>query len=125
MQGLSVFRAVLGLDRGTVIERVDLDRDGVVVVSVRARKGTPLACGRCRRQAVDYDQGAGRRRWRGLDLGPLQMVVEADAPRVDCLFCGPTVAAVPWARHNARHTYEFDQTVAWLTRWCSRSTWRR
>ena len=125
MQGLSVFRAVLGLDRGTVIERVDLDRDGVVVVSVRARKGTPLACGRCRRQAVGYDQGAGRRRWRGLDLGPLQMVVEADAPRVDCLFCGPTVAAVPWARHNARHTYEFDQTVAWLTRWCSRSTWRR
>jgi transposase len=40
---------------------------------------------------------------------------------VDCLFCGPTVAAVPWARHNSRFTYEFEQTVAWLVRFTSRT----
>ena len=49
------------------------------------------------------------------------MSVEADAPRVDCLFCGVTVVAVPWARHNVRHTYEFDQVVAWLARYTSRT----
>jgi transposase len=27
---------------------------------------------------------------------------------------GPTVAQVPWARHGAGHTRDFDDTVAWL-----------
>jgi len=121
VQAVRVIRAVLGLDRATVIEEVDLESDGTVVVRVRPRKGMPLRCGRCRREAPGYDQGSGPRRWRGLDWGALQMVIEACAPRVDCLFCGPTVIAVPWARHNARHTYEFDQTVAWLARFASRS----
>jgi len=120
VQAVRVIRAVLGLDRATVIEDVDLGPDGTVVVQVRPRKGWPVRCGRCGREAAGYDQGQGRRRWRGLDWGALKMVVEADAPRVDCLFCGPTVIAVPWARHNARHTYEFDQTVAWLARYTSR-----
>jgi transposase len=122
VQAVRVVRAVLGLDRATTIEDVDLDEDGTVVVRVRPRKGTPLRCGRCRREATGYDQGDGRRRWRGLDWGAVKMVVEADAPRVDCVFCGPTVMAMPWARHGARHTYEFDQTVAWLARFTSRWT---
>lgn len=122
MQTIRVIRGVLGLDRATVIEDVDHDPDGVVVVRVRARRGTPLRCGQCRREAPGYDKGSGRRRWRGLDWGPCRVVIEADAPRVDCLFCGPTVIAVPWARHNARHTREFDQTVAWLAMFASRAT---
>jgi transposase len=121
VQDVRVIRAVLGLDRATVVESVDLEQDATVVVRVRPRKGTPLRCGRCLREAPGYDQGDGRRRWRGLDCGALQMVVEADAPRLNCLFCGPTVIAVPWARHNARHTFEFDQTVAWLARFASRA----
>lgn len=120
MQAVRVIRGVLGLDRATVIEDVDLDTDGTVVVQVRARKRSPLRCGRCKREASSYDSGEGRRRWRALDWGALKVVVEAEAPRVDCLFCGPTVIAVPWARHNVRHTYEFDQTVAWLVRFTSR-----
>lgn len=42
------------------------------------------------------------------------------------------VAAVPWARHDARHTHDFEQLTAWLTRNTSktavarflRTTWR-
>ena len=34
---------------------------------------------------------------------------------------GPTVAAVPWARHAAGHTYAFDEQVAWLATQCSKS----
>ena len=120
MQAVRVIRSVLGLDRATTIEDVDLDPDGAVVVRVRPRKGTPLRCGRCGREATGYDRGDGRRRWRGLDWGTLKVVIEADAPRVGCLFCGPTVMAVPWARHGARHTRECDQTVAWLARYTSR-----
>jgi transposase len=49
-----------------------------------------------------------------LDLGPTRAFVEADAPRVACPVHGPTVAAVPWARHGAGHTRAFDDMVAWL-----------
>jgi transposase len=41
--------------------------------------------------------------------------LEADAPRVNCPEHGPTVVAVPWARHGAGHTRMFDDQVAWLT----------
>ena len=29
--------------------------------------------------------------------------------------------AVPWARHNAGHTYAFDDQVAWLATHCSKA----
>jgi len=40
--------------------------------------------------------------------------LEADAPRVRCAEHGVVVAHVPWARHGAGHTHQFDQQVAWL-----------
>ena len=40
----------------------------------------------------------------GLDLGTVRVFLEADAPRVHCREHGLTVAAVPWARHDAGHT---------------------
>src|SRR6266511_3788181 len=58
--------------------------------------------------------GEGRRRWRALDLGTVMCFLESDAPRVACPEHGPTVAQVPWARHGAGHTREFDDQAAWL-----------
>lgn len=53
--------------------------------------------------------------WRRvLDLGTLQCFLQADSPRVNCPTRGPTVAQVPWARHGAGHTKDFDDQVAWL-----------
>jgi transposase len=49
-----------------------------------------------------------------LDLGTVRVFVEADAPRVACRTHGPTVAAVPWARHGAGHTRDFDDQAAWM-----------
>jgi len=49
------------------------------------------------------------------------VVLEADAPRVNCPAHGPTVVAVPWARHHAGHTLAFDDTVAWLAVACSKT----
>ena len=48
--------------------------------------------------------------------------MQADAPRVNCPEHGPTVAQVPWARHGAGHTREFDDQVAWLVTHTAKST---
>jgi transposase len=99
----------------TVVEGVEFDDDaGVIVVHARPTASRRDRCGTCRRRSPRFDHGDGRRRWRALDLGSVQAFVEADAPRVTCRRHGVTVASVPWARHDAGHTRDFDDTVAWL-----------
>jgi len=121
VRNIRLWQRVLGLAR-TVIENVVFDEDdGVIVVSVRPRKGARRRCGRCGRRSPWYDRGQGRRRWRGLDLGEVQVWLEADVPRVSCAAHGPTVIQVPWARPNAGHTYAFDDTVAWLVTQASKT----
>jgi transposase len=114
---------VLGVDRATVIEEIDLDEESeTVVVHVRPRRATKRRCGRCGLRAPGYDQGEGRRNWRALDLGTMQCFLQADSPRVNCPEHGPTVAQVPWARHGAGHTRFFDDQVAWLVTHTAKST---
>jgi transposase len=116
-----LWAGLLGVEK-TVVERVDFDQEaGVIVASVRPGRGQRHRCGICRRRSPGYDRGEGRRRWRALDLGTVQALVEADALRVCCPMHGVVVAAVPWARHGAGHTYRFDQTVAWLATVCSKT----
>jgi transposase len=116
-----VWQRVLGLVR-TVIEGVVFDDAAdAVVVSVRPRKGAQRRCGRCGQRAAWFDRGEGRRRWRGLDLGTMRVLLEADAPRVNCRVHGPTVIGVPWARHGVGHTRDVDDTVAWLATQCSKT----
>ena len=114
MRKARVWRALMGLEN-TVVEDVVFDEDaGVLVVHARPTASRRGRCGACNRRSPGFDQGAGRRRWRALDLGTVQACVEADAPRVRCRPHGGTVASVPWARHDAGHTHAFDDTVAWL-----------
>jgi transposase len=108
-----VWKTLLGLHR-VVIEEVELEHDGALVVSVRPRAGERDRCPHCRRRCPGYDQGEGRRRWRALDLGTTFCWLEAWAPRVRCRRHGVVVAAVPWARHDAGFTRSFEDQVAWL-----------
>jgi transposase len=122
----------LGVEK-IVVERVELDQgddeegeegdcDGAVLVAhVRPMRAARGRCGVCRRRCGRYDNGEGRRRWRGLDLGTVRVFLEADAPRVNCLEHGVVVAHVPWARHGVGHTIAFDETVAWLVTQCSKT----
>ncbi len=103
----------MGLEK-SVVEAVDADEDGRVVVSVRPRYSQRDRCPHCRRRCPGYDLGDGRRRWRALDLGTTLAYVEADSPRVECKQHGVLVAAVPWARHDAGFTRAFEDQVAWL-----------
>ncbi len=114
MRNKSVWERACGLTR-TVVEGVAFDEGGdAIVVSVRPAAKARGRCGRCRRRCPRYDLGEGRRRWRALDLGTTKVFVEANAPRVRCRAHGVTVAAVPWARHGAGHTRDFDDLAAWL-----------
>ena len=98
-----------------MVEGVDFDEaTGAVIVSVRPAAKAKNRCGRCGRKSPRFDRGDGRRRWRALDLGSTKVFIEAAAPRVRCREHGPTVAQVPWARHGAGHTRDFDDQAAWL-----------
>ena len=121
MRNARVWAGLLGVEKA-VVERVEFDeQQGVLVVHARPARGRRSRCGVCGRRCPGYDQGQGRRRWRALDLGTVQAVLEADAPRVRCPAHGVVVAAVPWARHGAGHTRFFDDQVAWLAVTCSKS----
>ena len=121
MRNVSLWRRALGLVRTVIEEVVEDPVADAVVVRVRPRKRFGRRCGRCGRRAPGYDRGEGRRRWRALDAGEVRVLLEADAPRVNCPVDGPTVIQVPWARHDAGHTRSFDDTVAWLVTRCSKT----
>jgi transposase len=109
----SVWKKLFGLQRA-VVEDVELERSGAVVVSVRPKARERDRCPHCRRRCPGYDWGEGRRRWRALDLGTTFAYLEAEAPRVRCREHGVVVAAVPWARHDSGFTRAFEDQVAWL-----------
>lgn len=119
MRSARLWARLLGVE-GTVVEGVDFDEQGAVVAGVRPGFRERGRCGVCRRRCPGYDEGEGRRRWRALDLGTTRCYLEAEAPRVCCRRHGVVVAAVPWARHDARFTRGFDDQVAWLACQCSK-----
>jgi transposase len=116
-----LWAGLLGVEK-TVVDRIELDEErSLLIAHVRPARAERRRCGVCRRRCPGYDRGEGRRCWRALDLGTVQSVLEADAPRVRCAKHGVVVAAVPWARHGAGHTRFFDDQVAWLAVTCSKS----
>ena len=112
-----VVRTVLGLCRGVVLGGWELtDRAGSgsrpkLVVQVRVRAGRRGRCGRCHTVAAWYDRGDGESRWRHVDVAFAVCELVADAPRVRCPDHGPTVAEVPWARHDTAFTRAFEGVV--------------
>jgi transposase len=96
------------------VEDVELTDSGALVVSVRPAARERDRCPHCRRRCPGYDWGEGRRRWRALDFGTTLAYLEAEAPRISCNRHGVIVAAVPWARHDAAFTRQFEDQVAWL-----------
>jgi transposase len=113
VRGRSVWKRLFGLRRA-VVEDVELEEDGSLVLAVRPAARERDRCPHCRRRCPGYDWGEGRRRWRALDLGTTFAYLEAEAPRVSCKRHGVLVAAVPWARHDSNFTRSFEDQVSWL-----------
>jgi transposase len=107
---------MLGIDpkQVRVLETVEEVVEGRsrLVVRVRPKARLQSRCGRCQRRCPGYDPGR-ERRWRAMDFGRTIVEVGAALPRVRCAQHGVVMAAVPWARHGARHTRGFEATAAW------------
>lgn len=102
----------LGVDAKSVrVENIDLV-DENVEIHLRPRIQHRWRCPHCHDRRPGYDSGR-ERRWRALDFGRAKVFVIARVPRVACPEHGVVVAAVPWARHGARHTLAFEQLAAW------------
>ena len=102
----------LGVDAQSVrVENIDLV-DQNVEIRLRPRIKHRWRCPHCQTRCPGYDPGR-ERQWRALDFGRTKVFVVARVPRVSCSEHGVVVAAVPWARHGARHTLAFEQLAAW------------
>ena len=116
MRASKLLKAICGFDREVVIINTEVlntprGQRGEVEVFVRPKQRKRGRCGRCGELAAWLDNGGGLRRWRHLDAGMVRVWIVAVARRVDCETCGPTVAAVPWARHASRFTAVFEDLV--------------
>ena len=65
--GRSVWLRILGVV-DSVLEGLVEEPDGSVVAHVRPKRRQRQRCGICGQRCPLYDQGEGRRWWRGLDL---------------------------------------------------------
>jgi len=113
-----------------------LDLPGISVsgVSIRGRKlivdvrlrTRRLACPRCDYTTrARYDTRPAPSCWRHLDFGTHLVIVRAPLYRVECPTHGVLVQAVPFARHRAGFTREFEDLTAFLATRTDKSTLAR
>lgn len=114
MRVSTAFNKLLRLEGVTVVD-VAFDAD-TVTVGVRLRRRRLLCpvggCGYSTRWRVDTRPEDSW--WRHLDLGTWKVKVTARLRRLECPEHGVLVEQVPFARHRARFTHDFEDLVAWL-----------
>jgi transposase len=108
--------------KGIVIEGANFDDSGSLILQGRQPKRKRYRCPVCGRKAYFYDKGRGKRQWRHLDMGSTKVFIESESSRVSCPKHGVLTEKVDWARHNSGFTYDFENTVAWLTLHSTMST---
>jgi transposase len=112
MRVCSAFCRLLRLE-GVWVRAVIFEADTVVVrVALRRRR---LVCAHCcystrHRENVQAHESV----WRHLDLGVWRLEIRATLRRLVCPTHGAHVEGVPFARHGARMTADFEDLVAWL-----------
>ena len=117
----SLLLLALGLARTVVLgARIEAER---IVVSVRPYKREQRRCPVCGRACDFYDMAnrGAPRLWRAMDLARSACYLEYAPCRVRCPEHGVRTEAVPWARHGARFTRDFEDWVAWLAVRCTAS----
>ena len=108
------------VDMAQVARRIEAER---IVVSVRPYKREQRRCPVCGRACDFYDMAnrGAPRLWRAMDLARSACYLEYAPCRVRCPEHGVRTEAVPWARHGARFTRDFEDWVAWLAVRCTAS----
>lgn len=111
MRATTLIRAMLGVT-GLIVDDFEFTEDGLVV-AVRPRWHKPR-CGGCGKRAPGYDRRSVRR-WRHLGIGRLKIWLEYAPRRVTCRRCaGVLTEKVPWAPHQSRFTWDFEELTAYL-----------
>lgn len=115
MRVTKLLRGLLGLCHLVVIcgWHLEVGERPNLVVEVRLGARHRDRCGRCGQVSPGYDRGGGTRRWRHVDVGFATCELVAEAPRVECAEHGPTVAELPWARHDSRFSRSFEDLVVY------------
>jgi transposase len=117
VRATTIFNRLLDL-AGVWVTAVEFnDNDHVVVVDVRLRRRR-LECPHCGwTTAARHNWQPRPSTWRALDFGVWRVLVRARLRRLACRPCRRvTVEAVPFARHRARHTRDFEDLIAWLVK---------
>ncbi len=117
MHTKSLIKKLLRIDR-IVIEDVNFEEvaeEEICIIQARPLSRDAHRCPLCGKSCPGYDSASKRRRWRSLDFGTRRVYIEANAPRIKCVDHGVLVAKVPWARHKSEYTYDFENSVTWLT----------
>ena len=123
MRVCAAFSRLLRLD-GVWVRDVQFEKNRVVVeVALRRRRLLCPVCGHCTRNR--HNQQRVESVWRHLDLGTWRLEVRAQLRRLECPEHGVRVEAVPFARHRAGFTRDFEQLVAWLATRTDKTTIRR
>ncbi len=84
MRNSRLWRMLPGVDKTVVVDIAFDEVSGVLLSSVGPTRSMRQGCSVCHRHSPRYDAGSGRRRWRALDVGTIEVHLEAQAPRVSC-----------------------------------------
>jgi len=99
---------------GVRVVGVSLPEPGLLVVDLALRRRR-LRCPHCGcATRWRYDRRAVASTWRHLDLGATFVMVRAQLRRLDCPTCGVVTEVVPFARHRAGFTRDFEDVAAFL-----------
>lgn len=101
--------------KNTIVDSYKFE-DENLIIKVHPTKGNVCLCPICHKKVARYDS-LGLRRWRSLDMGTTKVFIEAPAIRVECPKHGVHTSALPWARHHSSFTRDFENTVAWMTKY--------
>lgn len=114
MRVTTAFHRLLSVS-GIAVRGVSFDDDDVVVVEVGLRRRR-LACPLCSfTTRARYDTRTVSATWRHLDFGRWRVQLRAPGlRRLRCPTHGVRVEAVPFARHRAGFTRDFEDLVAFL-----------
>ncbi len=119
MRATTAFNRMLAIP-GAWVASVTFTPEGIVVgLRPRFRR---LSCPHCG-WSTAARQDTSVRRWRHLDAGACKIWLKCEIRRLACRRCGKVVTeAVPWARHGARFSRDFEDVVAWLAQRVDKTT---
>ena len=107
MRVTTAFNKLLRLP-GVLVTAVTFEQVRIIVdVRLKRRRLACPECGWSTRARHNCQPGPST--WRTLDLGAWSVIVRAQLRRLDCPAHGVIVEAVPFARHRARFTRDFER----------------